>query len=102
MEEVLRAVKMTASGESILSPHMATRLVAEFKKGQAGEANLTSREREVLRLIGQGLTNAEIAERLIIGETTVRTRFQRLLYKLQLKNRAEAIAYAQRYNISSL
>lgn len=102
MEEVLRAVKMTASGESILSPHMATRLVAEFKKGQAGEANLTSREREVLRLIGQGLTNAEIAERLIIGETTVRTHFQRLLYKLQLKNRAEAIAYAQRYNISSL
>jgi DNA-binding NarL/FixJ family response regulator len=102
MEEVLKAVKLTASGQSILSPDLATRLVDEFKKGSSVENTLTSREREVLKLIGEGLTNAEIAQRLIIGETTVRTHFQRLLYKLQLKNRAEAIAYAQRHNLSTI
>jgi two-component system NarL family response regulator len=97
IEEVIQAIKMTADGEAILSPNLATRLVAEFKKSHSSETTLTDREKEVLQLIGEGRTNTEIASSLFIGETTVRTHLQRLLYKLHLKNRAEAIAYAQRH-----
>jgi DNA-binding NarL/FixJ family response regulator len=101
VNDVLDAVKRTAAGESMLSPGLATRLIAEFR--QQGETNdkLSDREREVLQLIGLGQTNSEIAERLFIGESTVRTHLQRILSKLNLKNRAEAIAYANRHSIST-
>ncbi len=100
IENVLEAIRMTAAGEAILSLSLATKLVAEFKKSQGPEAALTDREREVLRLTGEGQTNSEIAKKLFIEDTTVRTHLQRLIYKLHLKNRAEAIAYAQRNNLS--
>ena len=94
--EVVDAVRRTAAGEAMLSPNIATRLVAEFRE-KADEPGLSSREAEVLHLLGEGLTNTEIANRLFIGESTVRTYLRRLLEKLHLKNRAEATAYAARH-----
>jgi len=98
-EEVLQAVKRVANGESIISPHLTNLLMEEMRQKSSLEALLSPREKEILQLVGQGLTNAEIAQRLFIGETTVRTHLQRLLAKLKLKNRAEAIAYALRHNL---
>jgi DNA-binding NarL/FixJ family response regulator len=98
--ELLDAVKRTALGEAMLSPNLATRLMAEFRKKQTDDTNLSDREREVLQHVGEGLTNSEIAAKLFIGDTTVRTHLQRLLYKLHLKNRAEAIAYANKHNLT--
>ncbi len=96
--EVVEAVRTTAAGEAMLSPHIATRLVAEFRE-RADEPRLSDRETEVLQLVGEGLTNTEIAHRLFIGESTVRTYLHRLLDKLQLRNRAEAVAYATRHHL---
>jgi two-component system nitrate/nitrite response regulator NarL len=98
-DEVLQAVKRVANGESILSPHLTQLLMEEMRQKKTKEEPLSPREREILQLVGEGLTNAEIAARLFIGETTVRTHLQRLLNKLKLKNRAEAIAYALRHNL---
>ena len=98
--EVVDAVKRTAAGEAMLSPHIATRLVAEFRE-KADEPRLSARETEVLNLLGEGMTNTEIANRLFITESTVRTYLQRLLDKLHLKNRAEATAYAARHQLIS-
>ena len=96
--EVVDAVRRTAAGEVMLSPEIATKLVAEFQ-GKADEPKLSSRETEVLRLMGEGLTNAKIANCLFISESTVRTYLRRLLDKLQLKNRTEATAYAIRHHL---
>jgi DNA-binding NarL/FixJ family response regulator len=98
VNELLEAVKRTAAGESMLSPGLATRLIAKFRSKDEADNKLSDREKEVLNLVGKGLTNSEIAERLFIGESTVRTHLQRLLYKLNLKNRAEAIAYSARHS----
>jgi DNA-binding NarL/FixJ family response regulator len=96
IEEVAPAVRKTARGEAILSPRIAARLMAEFREKSEHGVKLSEREQEVLKLVGEGLTNLEIAGRLFIGDSTVRTHLQRLLEKLHLKNRAEAIAYASR------
>ncbi len=94
--EIVDAVRRTAAGEVMLSPAIAAKLVAEFLH-QTAQPELTPREREVLQLLGEGLTNAEVAERLFIGESTVRTHLARILDKLHLENRAQAIAYAARH-----
>ena len=99
--EVADAVRMVAAGEAMLSPHIVTRLVAEFRE-KADEPALSTREAEVLQLLGEGLTNTEIGNRLFIGESTVRTYLRRLLDKLHLKNRGGAIAYAARHLTSKL
>ena len=98
VSEVAQAVRKTAAGEAMLSTYIATRLVAEFRKN-ADEPKLSSRETEVLQLVGEGLTNTEIANRLFIGESTVRTYLRRLLDKLHLRNRSEATAYAIRHHL---
>lgn len=100
--EVVDAVRRTAAGEVMLSPHVVARLVAEFRDKEKAAGNgleLSAREMEVLHLVGEGLTNTEIANRLFIGESTVRTYLHRLLEKLQLRNRAEAVAYATRHHL---
>ena len=99
IQEVEEAVKKTANGETMLSPHFTAKLVAEFQ--HKSETNLSERETDVLQLIGEGLTNSEIAKRLFISESTVRTHMQRLIDKLHLRNRAEAIAYATRHSINN-
>jgi two-component system NarL family response regulator len=95
VDEVVSAIRKTAAGEAMLSPHVTTRLVAEFRQKTEGP-RLSEREQEVLELLGAGLTNIEIAERLFISESTVRTYLHRLLDKLHLRNRAEATAYSAR------
>ena len=97
--EVADAVRMIAAGEAMLSPHIVTRLVAELRE-KCDEPQLSAREAEVLQLLGEALTNTEIANRLFISESTARTYLRRLLDKLHLKNRAEAIAYAVRHLVS--
>ncbi len=97
--ELTDGIRMTATGEAMLTPHIATRLVAEFR-GKTEKPTLSSREMEVLQLLADGLKNTEIAQRLFIGESTVRTYLHRLLAKLHLRNRAEATAYAIRYHLT--
>jgi len=96
--EVVEAVRKTAAGEAMLSTYIATRLVAEFRE-KTDKPKLSSRETEVLQLLGEGLTNTEIANRLFIGESTVRTYLGRLLDKLHLKNRSQATAYALHHHL---
>jgi DNA-binding NarL/FixJ family response regulator len=95
--EVAEAVRKTAAGEAMLSPAIAARLVAELRQKAEDKTKLSARETEVLQLVGEGLTNAEIAQRLFICESTVRTYLRRLMEKLHLRNRAGAIAYAVRH-----
>lgn len=100
IDEVINAVRQVAEGQGMLSPHVATTLIAEFRqKGE--EPKLSSREIQVLQLLGEGLTNNEIAKRLYISESTVRTYMGRLLDKLHLRNRAAAMAYAMRRGVAS-
>ena len=99
IDEVANAVRQVAGGEAILSPHIATRLVAEFRKKDANP-ELSAREMEVLQLVGEGLTNTRIAARLFISESTVRTYLRRLLDKLHLSHRTEAMAYAVRHGVT--
>jgi DNA-binding NarL/FixJ family response regulator len=103
ISEVVSAIRRVAAGEVILSPLMAASLVSEFRQRQSNkeEIDLSAREMEVLKLVGEGLTNGEIAEKLFLGESTVRTYLSRLLDKLQLRNRAAAIAFATRKGLSS-
>jgi RNA polymerase sigma factor (sigma-70 family) len=96
INEIAEAITRTANGETILSSKIAKRLVEEFRL-KAAESPLSDREKEVFQLVGEGLTNSDIAQRLFISEATVRTYLNRLLNKLHLKNRTEAIAYAQRH-----
>jgi len=100
IDEVIAAVRQVADGQGMLSPHVATRLIAEFRH-EGDQPSLSNRELQVLRLLGEGLSNVEIANRLYIGESTVRTYLGRLLDKLHLRNRAEAIAYATRRGLAS-
>ena len=98
ISEVVNAVRRTAAGEVMLSPEIAAKLVAGLR-GKSDEPKLSSREMEVLQLVGEGLTNTEIANRLFISENTVRTYLGRLLDKLHLKNRSAATAYAIRHHL---
>jgi len=99
--EVVEAVRKTAASEAMLSPDIATKLVAEFSS-RSNKPKLSNRESEILQLLGEGQTNTEIAKRLFIDESTVRTHFRRIRDKLHLRNRAEAIAYATRHQLPTL
>ena len=94
------AIRTVAAGESLLSPTITTRLIEEFVRTRTPAmhwrppAALTDREVEVLRLVAAGLSNAEIAQRLVIGHATVKTHVNRLLTKLELRDRTQAVVYA--------
>ncbi|MFB7993726.1 response regulator [Streptomyces sp. NPDC056002] len=98
-------VRVVAQGEALLAPSVTRRLITEFSKlseipklpavanpGAFGE--LTERETEVLVLIAQGLSNAEIAERLVVAESTIKTHVSRVLVKLGLRDRTQAAVFA--------
>jgi DNA-binding NarL/FixJ family response regulator len=99
-EELVRAVRVIASGEALLAPSVTRRLVEEIANARQRPApspalnQLTSREREVLTLMARGLSNAEIASELILGETTVKTHVGRVLTKLGLRDRVQAVVLA--------
>jgi DNA-binding NarL/FixJ family response regulator len=99
--ELVRAVRVVAEGEALLSPSVTRRLVSEFAartKQPAGPstalAELTSREREVMALVAEGLTNAEIGERLFMSPATARTHVSRILTKLAARDRTQLVVVA--------
>lgn len=98
-EQLLEAVRTVAAGEALLSPAVTRQVIAQFTRLRrqdppAAVAGLTERELDVFRLIAQGLSNAEIGRELFISETTVKTHVTRLLQKLGLRDRAQAIVLA--------
>jgi DNA-binding NarL/FixJ family response regulator len=100
-ERLFDAVRVVAAGEALLAPTVTRRLVAEFAKlrgrrrePHAGVQALTARETEVLRLIAEGLSNPEIAARLVVGEETVKSHVSRVLAKLGLRDRTQAVVVA--------
>jgi len=91
--DLIEAVLAVARGEPRIAPAMATRMLSEPDPLEA----LSARERDVLGLIAEGLRNREIAERLVISETTVKTHVRHVLEKLRFRNRSEAAAFAARH-----
>jgi DNA-binding NarL/FixJ family response regulator len=93
------AIRTVAAGEALLAPSVTRRLIEQFvsrapERPPASLPELTERERDVLRLLAGGLSNAEIAESLVIGHSTVKTHVNRLLTKLDLRDRAQVVVYA--------
>lgn len=98
-EEILRAIYMAGSGYSLLHPRIAGRILQGPSSGSTETDTLgvlTPREREVLKLMAQGLSNREIAQRLFLSEKTVKTHVSNIFFKLQVKDRSQAILYALR------
>jgi DNA-binding NarL/FixJ family response regulator len=98
-EELVAAVRVIAAGEALLAPSVTRRLIEEFARrapapARTELAELTEREREVLVLMARGLSNAEIARTLFVAETTVKTHVGRVLHKLGLRDRAQAVVLA--------
>ena len=100
-EEIVRAIRVVAAGESLLAPTVTSRLVREFaSRPTAGRpraellTSLTEREVEVLLLVAQGLSNAELAERLVVSHATAKTNVSRILSKLGLRDRAQLVVAA--------
>jgi len=99
--DMLRAIRLAAAGESLLSPWVTRRVIESFSSS-AGVVRqvhprlktLTEREREVLALIGEGLNNAEIAERLVVSPATARTHVSRAMVKLGARDRAQLVVIA--------
>jgi DNA-binding NarL/FixJ family response regulator len=106
-DELAHAVRVVASGDALLAPNITKRLIVEFSrlteaprtpaKGKVGD--LTDRETEVLCLIAQGLSNAEIAGRLVLAEQTVKTHVSRILVKLGLRDRTQAAVFAYEWGV---
>ncbi|MCP2334940.1 response regulator [Actinomadura rupiterrae] len=104
---LIDAVRVVAAGEALLAPSVTRRLIAEFAatpgrpRAEAdGFGNLTVREREVLALVAEGLSNGEIADRLGIGAGTVRTHLGRLLAKLRARDRVQLVIIAFRAGLA--
>ncbi len=99
-EDLVAAVRLVAAGEALLAPAVTRRVIERFaqRPGRAARpdllAALTEREREVLTLVARGESNAEIAERLVLGEATVKTHVSRVLAKLGLRDRVQAVVHA--------
>jgi DNA-binding NarL/FixJ family response regulator len=100
-EQLVSAVRQVRAGDAMLAPAITRRLIERFAdQGEAGGTAhrdlsvLTPRELEVLQLLAKGLSNAELAKRLTLGETTVKTHVARILFKLDLRDRAQAIVMA--------
>jgi DNA-binding NarL/FixJ family response regulator len=101
-EQLADGIRAVAAGDALLAPSLTRRLIEEYVRrppeGLAPVAHeldrLTAREREVLQLMARGLSNAEITDALVIGGTTVKTHVARILSKLDLRDRVQAVVYA--------
>lgn len=99
--EIARAIRLAAAGEPILESRVAGKIMARFRHGQQASLHeqLTPRELEVLMLIGQGKSNQEIADELIIGIKTVKTHVSNILAKLNVEDRTQAAIYVHTHNL---
>lgn len=100
-EDLVDAIRVVASGEALLAPSVTQRVIGEFAKQVTAVVarppsldELTDREHQVLQAVARGLTNAEVAAELIIGEATVKTHVSNLLAKLGLRDRVQAVVFA--------
>jgi DNA-binding NarL/FixJ family response regulator len=101
-EQLVEAIRIVAQGDALLAPSVTRRLISEFSRsapGQRGQApesleDLTPREVEVFRLMARGMSNAEIAAELIVSDTTVKTHVARVLMKLGVRDRVQAVVLA--------
>lgn len=101
-EDLVEAIRIVAAGEALLAPsvtrrlldRIATRLPSASEQASAVLSELTERELEVLKLVARGLSNAEIAQKLFVSETTVKTHVSRVLGKLGLRDRVQAVILA--------
>ena len=104
-EALIQAIHQVYLGESSLHPKIARKLIKELAHSEEKSSisdQLTEREVEVLQLVAQGLSNQEIADKLVIGETTVRSHVNNILRKLQLASRTQAALYALRKGYATL
>ncbi|MFT4284930.1 MAG: response regulator transcription factor [Protaetiibacter sp.] len=102
-EQLVDAVRVLAAGDALLSPSVTRRVIERFGGAASGAAvadpaleELTEREAEVFRLLADGLSNAEIAGRLYVGEATVKTHVSNILLKLGVRDRVQAVVHAYR------
>jgi DNA-binding NarL/FixJ family response regulator len=100
-EQLAAGIRIVAQGEALLAPSITKRLIQEFARATPaaptppkGLDELTARELEVFKLVARGLSNAEIAQELIVSETTVKTHVARVLMKLDLRDRVQAVVLA--------
>jgi DNA-binding NarL/FixJ family response regulator len=102
-ERLVAAVRLIADGDALLAPSITRRLVERYAAGRPADdasiAELTTREREVLELVARGWSNAEIAHHLYLGEATVKTHVSRILLKLGLRDRVQAVVFAYEHRI---
>jgi DNA-binding NarL/FixJ family response regulator len=108
-EQLLHAIRTVAAGNGLLDPAVTLRVIASSARSPAPDpaaaarlATLTARETDVLRLVADGLTNAEIAAALYLGEATVKTYLSRMLTKLDVRDRVQAVAFAFRSGLVPL
>ncbi|WP_261166480.1 response regulator transcription factor [Microbacterium sp. Marseille-Q6965] len=114
-EELVNAVRVVAAGDALLAPEVTRRVIERFASPASSVApaltpatapaagqdvDLTEREAEVLRLLAQAMSNAEIAARLYIGEATVKTHVSNILLKLGVRDRVAAVVYAHRHGLA--
>ena len=106
-EQLAAGIRVVAGGEALLAPSITKRLIQEFAEvapaipePPRGMDELTARELEVFKLVARGLSNAEIAQELIVSETTVKTHVARVLMKLRLRDRVQAVVYSYESGLS--
>jgi len=108
-EQLVAAIHVIAEGDALLSPAVTKRVIGEFVRGGGPKPeaqfprleDLTAREQEVLKLIARGLSNAEVAKELFVSETTVKTHVARILMKLGLRDRVQAVVLAYEAGVVS-
>lgn len=104
-EELVEAIRIVARGDALLAPAVTRRVIAEFARHRPPSTDdealseLTGREREVLGHLAAGLTNAEIARAMILGEATIKTYVSNVLMKLGLRDRVQAVVYAYEHGL---
>ena len=105
-EQLIGAIRTVAAGNALIDPAVTRRVIAAFGRRVADQAaarrpcdELTARELEVLQLLARGLSNQEIASELIVGDATVKTHVARVLMKLGLRDRVQAVVFAYEHGI---
>ena len=107
-EDLLRAIEVVARGDALLAPSSTRQLIEQYVQGTSAPladaddvlATLTDREAEVLGLLARGMSNAEIADDLVLGETTVKTHVGRVLAKLDVRDRVQAVVWAYEHGVA--